>query len=236
MVHLDQQLKKNKRSEGYKGLVFNIAEITVYTIQFNINSLYITPKIYKFKPNIINSENWNIFYKLLKGRQISCLYQATLGEWSSRKRYYELQRQLRLFGHTINRQRFRVLILVKTTEGKTFGMQFGVDFNMFEIEYTDTGAQLISIDLNEVYNIPTIRIRLSTLDINIEGYDIDLFSNYAVPYECTNKPLTGEVDILHPERKTVLNEIFGIEVGQEKKKLEFIDIEVYALTKNGQIV
>ena len=224
-----------EESGGYEAYIFEIELIEVYTIQFNRNSLYTKPLAPIYGSSIVTNDNYNIFYNLVGGFHHACIYQATSGEWSNRKRFMELQRQLQLFSHITNKRQFKITVFCKTTEGKVFGLHFGIDFSMFDIRYNDNMAQLISIDLNEIYTIPA-KIVVDGFDIEFNSYSIDLFTNYSIPYECSNKPLTGKIHNYTRNRNTNIEEIFGIEPGQEDKLLEFTEIEVYGLFRNGQVV
>lgn len=224
-----------EESGGYEAYIFEIDLIEVYTIQFNRNSIYTIPLMPTYETNITTKDNCNIFYNLFRGFHHVCIYQATSGEWSNRKRFMELQRQLQLFSHITNKRQFRITVFCKTTEGKTFGLHFGIDFSMVDTRYNDKVAQLISIDLNEVYTVPA-KIIVSSFDIEFNNYSIDLFTNYDIPYECSNKPLTGEIHNYTRNRKAYIDEVFGIESGQQNKLLEFTEIEVYGVFKDGKVV
>lgn len=224
-----------EESGGYEAYIFEIDLIEVYTIQFNCNSIYTVPLMPTYETNIPNKDNYNIFYNLFRGFHPVCIYQASSGEWSNRKRFMELQRQLQFFSYITNKRQFKVIVFCKTTEGKTFGLHFGIDFSMFDTQYNDNMAQIISIDLNEIYTIPA-KITVSSFDIEFNDYSIDLFTNYAIPYECSNKPITGKIHNYTRNRRTDIEEVFGIEPGQQVKLLEFTEIEVYGLFKNGQVV
>lgn len=226
------------RSGGYEALIFEIDTIEVYTIQFNMNSVYITPCHYRFTPSITTVDNRNICNKWLNGYQMSCIYKATLGEWSCRKRFMELHRQIKYYSRLIQKQQFRILMLFNTTDGKTFGLTIRIDLTRFEEDYNDDRAQLISIDMNESYRYLNTNISVCSFSVDFGDYCFNFFPNddYITAYDCSNKPITGEVYKLYPKHRTNVDDALGIDINQDTKLFEFTDIEVYGLLMNNQVV
>ena len=229
---------ETEESGGYEAYIFEIELIEVYTIQFNMGSFYITPSHYTFTPSIITADNWNIRNKWLSGYQMSCIYKATLGEWSCRKRFTELHRQLKYYSRLTQRQQFRILMLFKTTDDKTFGLIIRINLTKADEEYNDNKALLLSIDMNESYRYLNTNISVCSLSVDFGDYHFNFFldDDYSAAYECSNKPIRGEVYKHYPNNRTNVDEALGIDINQREKVLEFTDIEVYGILMNNQVV